>query len=172
VIGSEDYYAPGIGIRVPSTSICQAKSTPTFYLIAMELKAFLLTSLSASLVMAQKAPTPEEVNGPENSPGGVFGGRMFGGGRAPNDTRASPEGMLTSAKPDDPLIVGGKSGGGFAKAVADNSGGSGQFTAWWTGEPSFPNHTIYAPKIVNPAVKLPVLVWGNGECRIRKFITF
>jgi hypothetical protein len=129
----------------------------------MVFRALFFLSLSASLVLAQNAPTPEEVNGPENSPGGVFGGRMFNGGNSTNNTRSSPEGILLSAKPGDPLNVGGKSGGGFAKAVADNSGGSGPFTAWWTSEPSFVNHTIYAPKKVDPAVKLPLLVWGNGE---------
>jgi hypothetical protein len=136
----------------------------------MELKALLLASLSASLSLAQKVPTTEEVNGPENGPGGAFGGSMFGGGKSPNDTRTTPEGILTSAKPGDPLIVGGKAGGGFAKAVADNSGGSGPFNAWWTSEPSFANHTIYAPKEVNPAVKLPILVWGNGEYAIHNSV--
>jgi hypothetical protein len=139
-------------------------------ILNMELKAFMLLSFGASLALAQKGPTPEEVNGPENSPGGAFGGRMMGGVRAPNGTRPTPEGMLASAKPDDPLVAGGESGGGFAKAVADNSGGSGPFSAWWTSEPSFANHTIYAPKNVNSGVKLPLLVWGNGECNTRHYV--
>jgi hypothetical protein len=50
---------------------------------------------------------------------------MLGGGRPLNNTRTVPEGFLISTKPDDASIIGGKSSGGFTKAIVDNSRGSG-----------------------------------------------
>jgi dienelactone hydrolase len=43
-------------------------------------------------------------------------------------------------------------------------GGSGPTKAWYTSDPTLVNHTIYAPKAVNPNAKLPLIVWGNGAC--------
>jgi hypothetical protein len=131
----------------------------------MKFKALVLLSLRALLVLTQTPPTPEEVNGAANGTGGVFGGRM-GPPRAPKDGPAIPKGIEGAPQGADggALINGGKAGGGWKGAVADNSGGSGPFNAYWTNDTSLPNHTIYAPRKVDATKKLPLLVWGNGEC--------
>jgi hypothetical protein len=46
----------------------------------------------------------------------------------------------------------------------DTSGGSGQYKANYSLIPGFDGHTLYAPKVFPPDVKLPVIVWGNGAC--------
>jgi hypothetical protein len=46
----------------------------------------------------------------------------------------------------------------------DNTGGSGLYKAGYALIPGFDNHTAYAPKVLPPGVKLPVIVWGNGGC--------
>jgi len=46
----------------------------------------------------------------------------------------------------------------------DNSGGSGQYKAGYSTVAGFDRHTIYAPKVIPPDVKLPVIIWGNGAC--------
>ncbi|UVO54379.1 hypothetical protein [Sphingomonas sp. SUN039] len=43
-------------------------------------------------------------------------------------------------------------------------GGTGRFKAEMRSEPSLPTHTIYAPRDLKAAGKLPVIVWGNGAC--------
>lgn len=57
------------------------------------------------------------------------------------------------------ILSGGKDGGGIGKAKQDWSGGSGPFNARYSTDPSLPLHTIYAPKVVVPGKKLPLLVW-------------
>jgi hypothetical protein len=47
--------------------------------------------------------------------------------------------------------------------VTAKTGGTGQYTAQYLTDPSLPNHVVYAPK-TPPAVKMPVVVWGNGGC--------
>jgi hypothetical protein len=46
----------------------------------------------------------------------------------------------------------------------DNTGGSGLYNAAYSVIPGLENHTVYAPKVLPPDVKLPVIVWGNGAC--------
>jgi hypothetical protein len=46
----------------------------------------------------------------------------------------------------------------------DNTGGSGLYNAAYSVIPGLENHTVYAPKVLPPDIKLPVIVWGNGAC--------
>jgi hypothetical protein len=46
----------------------------------------------------------------------------------------------------------------------DTTGGSGQYKANYSTILGFDNHTLYAPTVLPPDVKLPVIVWGNGAC--------
>ena len=46
----------------------------------------------------------------------------------------------------------------------DTSGGSGQYKANYSTIPGLNGHTLYAPKVLPPDLKLPVIVWGNGAC--------
>lgn len=126
----------------------------------MVFKVLLLVLLCAVMARAQIAPTPDEVNGVDGGSGGVFGGNMTAG--AAKGLPAFPKGERVGDTTGS-IFNGGKAGGGWIRAVADNSGGSGPFNAWWTSDASFPNHTIYVPRKVDPTIKLPVVVWGNGE---------
>jgi len=47
---------------------------------------------------------------------------------------------------------------------ASAPGGSGQYKATSSVEPSLAKHTIYAPKSPPEGVKLPLLTWGNSGC--------
>ncbi|KAE9971716.1 hypothetical protein EG328_005445 [Venturia inaequalis] len=85
--------------------------------------------------------------------GGIMGGDFFNPCYAPN----VGAGMGS-------ILSGGKDGGGIGKAKQDWSGGSGPFNARYSTDPSLPLHTIYAPKVVVPGKKLPLLVWANGAC--------
>ncbi|TLD35046.1 alpha/beta hydrolase [Venturia nashicola] len=79
--------------------------------------------------------------------GGIMGGDFFNACYAPD--MKSAIGSIVS---------------GTSKAKQDWSGGSGPFNAKYFTDPSLPFHTIYAPKVVVPGKKLPLLVWANGAC--------
>jgi hypothetical protein len=121
----------------------------------MMFKTLLLVYFCALSALAQKGPTPEEVNGPGKGGGGAFGGNMFLSGRPPVVPKGAP------ATPNGSVLMDSWKGS-IGNSVADFSGGSGPLTSAWYSEPTFPNHTIYAPIRVDPSVKLPLLVWGNG----------
>jgi hypothetical protein len=53
---------------------------------------------------------------------------------------------------------------GGSQSGAASTGGSGQFKATSSIEPSLAKHTIYAPKSPPAGVKLPLMTWGNSGC--------
>lgn len=65
----------------------------------------------------------------------------------------------------------------FPVPKGDGTFGSGPYPAYYSELPGLAGHTIYAPKTPPPpAVKLPVLLWGNGMCSdqglgFRNFLT-
>jgi len=46
----------------------------------------------------------------------------------------------------------------------NSAGGSGQYKAKASEDPTLPGHTIFAPKQLPEGKKLPLLLWGNGGC--------
>src|ERR1700761_5869319 len=53
---------------------------------------------------------------------------------------------------------------GGGQSGASSPGGSGQYKATSSVEPSLTKHTIYAPKSPPAGAKLPLITWGNSGC--------
>jgi hypothetical protein len=80
----------------------------------------------------------------------------FGAGPVTSQPKMDPKGMglmMSQMMKDLPKIL-----------QQDTSGGSGQYKANYSTIPGFDRHTLYAPLLLPPNVKLPVIVWGNGGC--------
>src|SRR5690606_41791684 len=53
------------------------------------------------------------------------------------------------------------------KSEVIEDGGSGDYSAIMTSDPSLPRHTIFRPaelKEFGKKKKLPIITWGNGAC--------
>jgi len=50
-------------------------------------------------------------------------------------------------------------------AKLDGTYGTGKYKpAWFSTDPSLPNHTLYMPKTIPDGLKMPVILWANGGC--------
>ncbi len=63
-----------------------------------------------------------------------------------------------------------------AATAAADAGGQGPFAAEMVSDPLLPTHTIYRPRNLARAGKLPIVAWANGACtnignRFRYFLT-
>jgi len=62
------------------------------------------------------------------------------------------------------ILVAADAQKGGQQSGAGSAGGSGQYKAAASVEPSLAKHTIYAPKSPPAGEKLPMLTWGNSGC--------